>query len=98
VTWNPTGIEEGENDSEYVLFGAEPNPAAGEAVVVFSLPFASTASITVYDMTGRMLRGVSSDFEAGLNEVAIDVMHSGVYLVRMISGGFAATQRFVVIE
>lgn len=98
VAWNPTGIEGVENGSTYALYGAQPNPAAGKAVVVFYLPHASYANITVYDLAGRIVRSVSSEFESGMHEVTTEGMDTGVYLVRMVSGDFTATNRFVLIE
>ncbi len=101
VGWQPfTGTQEGSGGevSTYALYGAQPNPALGHASLVFALPVNSLAELTVYDLSGRLVKYISDDFTQGVTEILVDGLASGVYIVRMISGEFTATRQFIVIE
>lgn len=95
-----TATEEGSAGevTSYALHGAHPNPVLSDAVLVFSLPLDSRAELWVYDLTGRAVHRSSGDFTSGTHEVLVNDLACGVYLVRMTSGEFTATQQFVVIE
>jgi hypothetical protein len=75
-----------------------PNPlAAGFAALRYSLPGAGAARLSVYDVTGH--RVVARTLAAGRSgSVNLDLRHlsNGVYLVKLQSADFAATQKLVV--
>ncbi len=101
VVWQPfTGTQEGSAGevTSYALYGAQPNPALGHAALLFALPVNSLAELTIYDLTGRVIHSFSRDYEAGVHEVILDALVSGMYMVRMTSGEFTAIQHFVVID
>lgn len=101
VGWQPfRGTQEGSAGevTSYALYGAQPNPALGYATLVFSLPVDSRAELTVYDLTGRVIHSISGEYEPGVHEVMLDGLACGMYMVRMTSGEFTATQHFVVIN
>ncbi len=98
VTWNLTGIEGGSGNENFALYGAVPNPSINGATLVFSLPVDSRAELTVYDLTGRVVTTISGNYESGVHEVILDNLACGMYMVRMTSEEFTATQRFMVIE
>ncbi|MCD4774769.1 MAG: T9SS type A sorting domain-containing protein [Candidatus Aegiribacteria sp.] len=98
VAWLPyIGTEEAEGAS-FVLHGARPNPILGTAVLVFTMLVDSGVKLTVYDLTGRVVHSINGEYEPGVYEVILDGLASGVYLIRMTSEEFTATQQFVVIE
>ncbi|MCD4847934.1 MAG: T9SS type A sorting domain-containing protein [Candidatus Aegiribacteria sp.] len=100
VTWNLEGIEHESGNESYAmsLYGARPNPALGQAFLIFSLSMNSRVELTVFDMTGRIVHSTSDEYESGVNEVLLDGLASGVYMVRMSSRDFTDTHRFVLIE
>ena len=101
VDWLPhTGTQEGASGETviYALLGAQPNPALGYAILVFSLAVDSKMELTVYDLSGRVVYSISDEYETGVFEVILDDLASGVYLIRMTAGDFTATRQFVVIE
>ncbi len=99
VEWLPyTGIQGGSAGEVAALYGARPNPTLGNATLVFSLPVDSWAELTVYDLTGRVVHSISDEYEPGVHEVILDDLACGVYLIRMTSEEFTATQHFVVIR
>jgi uncharacterized repeat protein (TIGR01451 family) len=49
-----------------------PNPFVEETTIPFVLPRSGKASITVYDLSGRILRTINGDFAAGQNNVKLN--------------------------
>lgn len=101
VSWTPYTSTENPFDIEltdFVLYGASPNPAIGQTTLSFALPIDCRADLTVYDLTGRSVCSVSDDFLAGTHVFKINELANGVYLVRLTSSDFTATTNFVVIE
>ena len=55
-----------------------PNPFVSETTINFNLPEAGEATISIYDMTGRVLRDITRDFAAGPNSVKLEGKDFGV--------------------
>ena len=97
LTWDPLGLEE-PSAYETRLLGAIPNPSSGPATVGLSLKESACAELSVFDLSGRLLEKSTSEFPQGQSEITISDLQPGVYFVRMTSGDFTATQRFVVVD
>ena len=83
------------------LFQNNPNPFKGETVIGFNLIDASEATITVQDVTGRILKVVEGDFAAGYNQVrltATDLPSTGVFYYTLQAGEYTATKKMIVVE
>ena len=94
-----TGIESPNNVEGCYLLPLSPNPSSGTFAVEFTIHENAVVGLCIYDVTGRLVVQTSpSEYEPGLNEVDFTDLDTGVYFCRMISGEFAATQRFVVIN
>jgi hypothetical protein len=73
-----------------------PNPlASGFAVLRYSLPKFGSATIKVFNASGRLVR---SSFGIRNSEFRLDLrsMPAGVYLVKVTTEGFSTTQKLVV--
>ena len=82
-----------------VLEAPFPNPFSNRATLAFSLAAPGHAVLRVFDVLGReVARPVDADAAAGRHEAPFDgsALASGVYLLRLESGGQAATRRLVV--
>lgn len=75
---------------------SSPNPSSGEVNVSFDAGSGSTVRITIHDLTGRLIRTLidGEQYDGGLNTIAWDrcdaageTVLSGVYLIRLYSGG-----------
>jgi hypothetical protein len=97
VSWDPMGIEGGENPVVPVLLPVAPNPSSSP-IVRFGIPEPGPAGISVFDLTGRLVLDEVTDYQAGFHEMALDGLSAGIYFCRMTSGDFSASERFVVIE
>ncbi len=75
-----------------------PNPCSELLAVNFNLPGQSAVEFRIYDLQGRLIGEMHSG--QGTGEMLFDVtdISAGIYFCRMISGGFEATQRIVVIQ
>jgi hypothetical protein len=85
----------------YELHQNQPNPFASETVIGFTLPKAMDASITIYDVTGKVLKYIEVAGEQGYNQVPVrsgDLSASGVLYYQLDTEDFTATKRMVVIK
>jgi hypothetical protein len=98
LTWDPMGIEGGEDPAILALLPFSPNPSSLPAVR-FSLPESASVAFSIFDLSGRLVSMINGEeYSPGYHDVLLDDLSSGVYFCRMISDDFTATQRFVVIE
>ena len=77
-----------------------PNPASGPITARIGLPAPGTATLEVFDLSGRVVYSGEEPFQqAGQYLVQLDRLPgAGVYFCRMTSGDFTATRRFAVID
>ena len=86
--------------------GATPNPVRAGARFAFELPAAGTASLVVYDLSGRVVRDLATGwFGAGPNDVPWDGratdgtrLAPGAYIARLQTANASLTRRFVVLH
>ena len=74
---------------DWSLAPAYPNPFNSATTLDFTLPRTQTASLTLYDVTGRHVRTLSEQvFAAGSHRVVVDAagLPTGIYFVHMNSG------------
>jgi len=85
----------------FALYQNEPNPFRETTVIGFSLPEAMSASLTVYGVTGKVLKSIEGDFVKGYNNVSLEqkeVSRSGVLYYQLDTEEFTATRKMIVIE
>ena len=100
ITWNPVSIEDTTDPipSGTELLPIAPNPGSAPAIR-FSLPEPASVEISIFDLSGRLICEIQRDeYSPGYHDVLLADLSPGIYLCRMISEDFSATQRFVVIE
>ena len=85
----------------FALAQNAPNPSGGSTAFDFSVPEATHAELTVYDLAGRRVTTVfAGEAEAGENRVDFDAttLSPGVYLYRLTAGGETAVKKMVVVD
>jgi hypothetical protein len=105
ITVNGTGIEE-QSGTITSIAAPYPNPAATTAAIPFSLANAGTASIQVFDLSGRTVATpASGNFSAGQHTVNWDItssdgtpLPSGFYSVVITADNTVMTQRVIVLR
>jgi hypothetical protein len=91
----------GETSEGYTLYQNEPNPFKSTTVVSFNMPSAAKTTITLTDVTGKVVNVKHVDAVKGMNKVEYnrnDVPVSGVVYYTVSSGEFTATKAMIVIE
>jgi len=85
---------------EYSL-NAYPNPFNPATAISFTLQRAGDARLVVYDVAGRQVRELlHTSLTAGEQRVTFDAsdLPTGVYLARLASGSFSATQKLLLLK
>ena len=86
---------------DYQLHEPYPNPFNARMTVRFLLPLKDMTSISIYDMSGRMMQSIAhGSFESGEHQLDwyADNLSSGIYFIRMSSGDFMDTKKITLIK
>jgi hypothetical protein len=92
------GVVEG---GVFELYQNEPNPFSKETVVKYRLPEASAVKLTVYDVTGKVVRVYELKGQKGLNSYQIskgDLNATGLLYYQLDATNHTATKRMLVVE
>jgi len=104
VGWDTfLGVEESRAKviPEKITLSAYPNPFNMTTTISFDLRHAEKTSLVVYDVTGRRVRELASEFfEAGSHQLKFDGsgLASGIYFVRLEAGGFTISQKLLLLK
>jgi hypothetical protein len=85
----------------FKMYQNVPNPFANATQIGFDLPSASTATITVSDVSGRVVHMVKDNFAKGFNQVEInraDLTSSGVWYYFIKTDANFATGKMILID
>lgn len=105
--FSPTGINTpAPLPRETALLGAYPNPFNSSTTIRFSLSTASDVVITIYNITGQLMKTFSLDnAPAGEGSIVWNgtdesggAVSSGVYFYRMEAGAFRATSHATLLK
>jgi hypothetical protein len=83
------------------LMQNEPNPFKGQTTVSFLMPDAAAASLSVYDVTGKVVSVRNIQANKGLNSEIFtreQLGASGVMYYTLKSGEFTATRKMIIID
>ncbi len=85
--------------NDFALYQNTPNPVAnGSTTISFDLPTAAAATVTVRDVTGKVITVANGDFAKGYNTLDINNLNaSGVLTYTLESAGFTATRKLIVL-
>ena len=85
----------------FELYQNSPNPFAKETVISYRLPQAGAAKLSIYDVTGKVLRVFELNGVKGMNTVKVqksELNATGVLYYQLDAADHTATKRMVVIE
>jgi hypothetical protein len=85
----------------FELYQNEPNPFRDVTVIGFSLPTASTATLTVYDVTGKVMKVVKGDYAKGYNAITLtraEIEGNGMLYYQLDTPTDSATKRMITVE
>jgi hypothetical protein len=85
----------------FELYQNQPNPFFGQTTIGFHLPEATTATLTVYDETGRLVFEKQAAFAKGYNQVTIDasaLSATGVLIYKLETAIDSDAKRMIQIR
>jgi hypothetical protein len=88
-------------EGEFVLYQNTPNPFTEATEITFELPYAEKGSLTVYDMTGKIVTRVQRTFDKGTNQITLtreDLAGSGVLYYQLEVGAYNASNKMILID
>lgn len=94
----------GENTvlNEYYLYQNTPNPFAESTAISFVLPKDEQATLSIYDVTGKLLKQYSASFTQGMNTVHMKKsdlrVSSGVLLYTLETDTYSATREMIFLD
>ena len=83
------------------LFPNSPNPFREKTQLRFSLPKAAPATLTVQDVSGRVVWDLAGHFDAGEQDIflaADELPGTGVFFCTLSTGTFVLTRKIVVVK
>ena len=78
-----------------------PNPFSTVTAIEYSLPQAGKATLTIYDVTGKVVYSKTVEAAKGMNKEVISrtqVGSTGVMFYQLVSGDYSATKKMVILE
>ncbi|MFT7113742.1 MAG: photosystem II stability/assembly factor-like uncharacterized protein [Candidatus Azotimanducaceae bacterium] len=87
------------NEADINTLSFSPNPASTSVVISADLVEASTITIEVYDLSGKVVKQLNAgNFAAGVQKITLNVsdLNEGVYLTRMIAGNKMSSGKLVI--
>jgi len=88
-------------DSEFTLYNNKPNPFKEATTISFDLPTAGNARLTIFDISGRIVKAVNQEFGAGYNEIQVDkavLAGSGIYFYQLETATHTAKRKMILID
>ncbi|KXK38750.1 MAG: T9SS type A sorting domain-containing protein [Saprospiraceae bacterium] len=85
-------------DGTFELGQNNPNPFSTSTTISFTLPQAGTATMTIYDITGKVIKTISGQYAKGHNELilnASDFNAHGVMFYELESNGLKSTKKMI---
>lgn len=85
----------------FALYQNKPNPFREGTSIGFELPEAMGGTLTIFSLSGKVVKVISNDFPKGYNQVEIDkntLLESGVYYYRLETDLFAATRKMIYVK
>ncbi len=87
--------------SDFSLSQNSPNPFDNQTSVSFVLPEAGNAYFQVFDVTGKLVKEISSKFEKGANTISIknkELGAGGVYYYQLTFGKESASRKMILLD
>ncbi|MEM8526226.1 MAG: T9SS type A sorting domain-containing protein [Bacteroidota bacterium] len=88
------------NKAGYALGQNNPNPFKGETNILVTLPSAQKASIRVHDVTGKVLKVITQDFDKGTTAIKLNSknLQAGVLYYTLEADNFTVTKKMVILD
>jgi len=88
-------------ETKFELYQNNPNPFKGETSIGFTLPEATSVTLTFSDVNGKVVKRLSGDFTKGYNEIQInntDLGTTGVLWYELKTSTNKASRKMILIK
>ncbi|MBK9736127.1 MAG: T9SS type A sorting domain-containing protein [Saprospiraceae bacterium] len=98
------GLEYRSNTTNNAVFSLDqnnPNPFTANTVIGFTLPSSADAKLTIYDITGKVVKTIKGVYPKGRSEINItseDINAQGVLFYELESNGLKATKKLIYLN
>lgn len=89
------------NPKLFVLHQNTPNPFGESTLITFELPESLSGTLTVFDLTGKVITKVQRTFDQGFNQISLDrnqLGASGVMYYQLEAGEYFASKKMIMID
>lgn len=99
-----TGMEDDKRFKfpENKLYPAYPNPTNGEVSIGFKLAKSEKISLSLYDLKGKLIQEIKQNqfYTFGNHQINVDINHlnEGIYIYKLKTPTFSASERFILIR
>lgn len=86
---------------DFALYQNEPNPWTGLTTIRFDLPEKGMVKLTLFDVTGKMIKVIERLYESGAHSISLnkkEISSHGVIYYRLDSGHYSATKKMIRVE
>jgi hypothetical protein len=101
VSLNPDNTSQQPVTTGYELYQNIPNPFSDQTAIGFNLPVAGQAKLSLFDLSGRLLKVVEGQFKQGFNDVRISKSELDTYGIihyRLETANFTATRKMILLD
>jgi len=85
----------------FALYQNQPNPWGTETLIGFNLPSQMKAKVSIYDVTGKVLKVVERTFNKGYNSVTLnkgELPATGVMYYQLDAADFTDAKKMIILE
>ena len=85
----------------FELYQNTPNPFSKQTIIGFTLPEASTAKLTITDVSGKVVKVLEDDFVRGYNEIKLErseLSAQGIMYYQLDTDTDSATKMMILID
>jgi hypothetical protein len=96
-----TSLSEKNTEKGLVLYQNAPNPFREETVISFYLPQSDRVVLSIFDLTGKVLKTVNGTFNEGINHIKLlrnDLPTEGVYLYSLDTPSGILTRKMALVK
>ncbi len=88
-------------EADFALYQNEPNPWTGSTTIRFDLPEAGSVKLSIFDVTGQMIKAIEKQYVAGTHSITLsrkEIAANGILYYRLDSGNYSATKKMIRVE
>jgi hypothetical protein len=89
------------SEEQFDLYQNEPNPFSEETKIGFELPYDATVSLSLYNVSGQLLKTLVIDGVEGYNSIPLnkeDIGVTGLIYYKLECNKYSATKHMILIE